>query len=234
MPPFSHKPAASPVPADPAEWRPQRFGRKGFRAISNPIVEPAWGGVRVIVRVGRQPDGSPDVTVTDEDGVDSTVEFADLAAAIGAASLADELILDGYLTVEPTQVTTGIETSMVKSPNQGEVMAHMIAGGRLRTPETDRRLDPDRPIAFVAVDLLLIDGSSLIDLPLLERKRLLDGALKVSELVRITPYVRPPIGSLAATWHALGFRQMAYKPANSHYRPTGEPSDWVTVQISHR
>ena len=41
-----------------------------------------------------------------------------------------------------------------------------------------------------------IDGSRLLDLPLLERKRLLDGALEPSELVRITPFVRPPIGTL--------------------------------------
>jgi hypothetical protein len=232
--PFRKQPAAPAAPADPAEWRPQGFGRKGIRAISNPIIEPAWGGVRVIARVLRRPAGEPSVTLTDEDGVDSTAEFADLARAIGTAALADELILDGYLTIEPTQASTGVATSMIETPNQAEIMAHMIAGGRLRTPDSERRLDPERPIAFVAVDLLSIDGSSLIELPLLERKRLLDGALRVAELVRITPYVRPPVGSLAGTWHALGFRELAYKPANGRYRPTGEPSDWALALIRHR
>ena len=79
----------------------------------------------------------------------------------------------------------------------------------------------------MAVDLLRIDGQNLLDLPLLERKRLLEGALTVGELVRITPYVRLPLGSIAVTWRALGFHELAYKPANSRYLPTGEPSDWA-------
>jgi ATP-dependent DNA ligase len=83
----------------------------------------------------------------------------------------------------------------------------------------------------MAVDLLSIDGSNLIDVPLLERKRLLDSALEVDELVRITLYIRPPIGSFAVTLRALGFRELAYKPANGRYRPTGEPSDWAIASI---
>jgi hypothetical protein len=28
-----------------------------------------------------------------------------------------------------------------------------------------------------------------------------------------------------------GFREMAYKPANGRYRPTGKPGDWATAPI---
>ena len=62
----------------------------------------------------------------------------------------------------------------------------------------------------------------------------LDVTLKVGNLVRITPYVRPPIGSLALTWHALGFRELAFKAGNGRYIPTGEPSDWALAPINPR
>jgi bifunctional non-homologous end joining protein LigD len=122
----------------------------------------------------------------------------------------------------------------METPTKGELLTHMLVGGRIRVPEPKRQLDPDRPIAFVAVDLLLIDGDSLVDLPLLERKRLLDTALKADYLVRITPFVRTPVGSLALTWHAQGFRELAYKPANGRYQPGGGPGDWVVVPIRSR
>ena len=229
--PLLRRQAVPPPLLDPAEWRPQRFGRKRFRSIADPIVEPNWGGVRLIARIGPDPDASAGITLTDEDGLDCTDEFAAQAQAIAAAARADELVLDGYLTVEPTQETVGVALPMVRPPTQGQVMTQIFTGTRPRRPEPPRKLDAKRPIAFVAVDLLSIDGSSLIDVPLLERKRLLDGALEVGELARITPYVRPPIGSFALTWRALGFRELAFKPANGRYCPTAEPSDWATAMI---
>ena len=228
--PFLQRKAEPPLPA-PADWRPQAFARRSFRDIDNPIVEPGWSGLRVIARVGRGPDGAATVTLTDEDGVDATNEFEAIARAIGQAALADELILDGYLTVEPTQPTEGLGEPVTMAPPRGQLVSRMFVGGRIRMPEPERKLDPERPIAFVAVDLLLIDGTGLVDLPLVERKRLLDGALLVDELVRITPYVRTPIGSLASSWHAQGFRELVYKSANGRYHPTGHPGDWAVARI---
>ncbi|MGZ6315554.1 MAG: hypothetical protein ACXWNI_08010, partial [Candidatus Limnocylindrales bacterium] len=79
-----------------------------------------------------------------------------------------------------------------------------------------------------------IDGSGLLDVPLLERKRLLDGALEAGELVRITPFVRPPIGTFAGTWRDLGFVALAYKGANSRYIPNGRNEDWSIFPMPSR
>jgi ATP-dependent DNA ligase len=230
----AHEQASQPPPIDPAEWRPQGFGGKGSRSMVDPIIEPSWGGVRVIVRVGAGSDGSPAATLTDEDGRDATTEFAELARVIAAATLAGEAVLDGYLTVEPTQPSTGIDMTMGEAPTQGQVLAQLVVGSHGRSREARPKLDSERPIAFVAVDLLSIDGSSLIDIPLLERKRLLEGTLRVENLVRITPFVRTPIGSLAVTWHSQGFRELVYKPSGGRYKPTGKSSDWTIVPISGR
>jgi ATP-dependent DNA ligase len=206
---------------DPDDWRPQRFGRSR-RSMRDPIVEPSWSGVRVLARVNN---GS--VGIIDEDGIDCTAEFAAIASAVAASALASELILDGFLTVEPTQVKPVGPLEAVQAPTGGQMMTQLIVGSRVgRRPTFERHLDPDRPIAFVAVDLLQIDGSRLLDVPLLERKRLLDGSLRPGDLVRITPFVRPPVASYVPTWRSAGFNALVYKNANSRYLPDARNDDW--------
>jgi hypothetical protein len=232
MPLFRRKTARVLRHLDPEDWRPQRFGGRGFRAIADPIIEPQWGGLRVLVRVatGR-------TRIEDEDGHDATAEFAEVVEAIAAAALAEELILDGYLTVEPTQPSCGVDLPALDRPTPAGVAAQMLIGGRPRANrpgepvEPARPIDPDRPIAFVAVDLLSIDGTGLVELPLLERKRLLDSALSVGELVRITPFVRPPVGTFLATWQASGLRGLAYKAANSRYAPGLKNPEWASTPM---
>jgi bifunctional non-homologous end joining protein LigD len=225
MPLLGRKSPPEPPP-NPDDWRPQRFGR-GARRDRDAIIEPGWSGVRVLARLenGR-------TRFIDEEGVDCTDEFAEVAAAVTAAALAGDLILDGHLTVEPTQVVVGVPAAEIQAPTAGQMMVQMLAGNRIaRSVGPKRRLDPDRPVAFVAVDLLRIDGTPLLDIPLLERKRLLEGSLAQTDLVRTTPFVRPPIGSFITTWRSAGFLALAYKAANSRYRPGARNDDWSTVRM---
>ena len=208
-------------PANPDDWRPQQFGR-GLRATAGTVVEPGWDGVRVMARF--ESGGS---RFRDEEGVDCSAEFADVAEALTLAAQADDLILDGYLTVQPTQITAGVPLSTIEAPTPGQMMASMVVGGRVIRPTmSEHRLDPDRPIAFVAVDLLRIDGAVLLDVPLLERKRLLDGALEPSERIRVTPYVREPFGSYLVSWRGLGFQRLFFKDANSRYLLNTRNDGW--------
>jgi bifunctional non-homologous end joining protein LigD len=212
---------AEPVTsADPAEWRPQFFSKK--HKVTDPIVEPMWRGVRVLARIQG---GS--ATFVDELGVDCTEEFAPIAVAVLAAARSDSMIVDGHLTVEPTQSTKGVSTEGPEAPDGGRMMAQVFVGAKVADPIVKKHpLDPDKPIAFVAVDLLSIDGRSLLDVPLLERKRILDGALDQAEIVRITPFVRPPVGTFLNTWRSLGFTDTAWKGANSRYFPGESNPDW--------
>lgn len=220
------RPASPSTPQRPEDWRPQQFGRH-IRKVADPLVEPSWGGVRVIARIERG-----QTRFVDEDGVDCTDEFATVAEAVSASARADQLILDGFLTVEPTQATTGVVLRGVEAPGKRQMMSQMFLGRRgSGGPEPKRQLDPERPIAFVAVDILSVDGSTLLDVPLLERKRLLDGAVGTGELVRITPFVRLPIGTFLTTWRSLGFRALAYKGANSRYVPNGRNADWFIAPM---
>jgi ATP-dependent DNA ligase len=116
-----------------------------------------------------------------------------------------------------------------------------LLGGRGRPGRTDlRRTDrepehlEDAPIAFVAVDLVALDGEPLIEIPLLERKRLLESALAEGDLVRRTPFVREPAGTFIITWRSFGFGGLAYKAANSRYLPGGANDDWCMTPMPRR
>lgn len=208
-------------PSNPDDWRPQQFGR-GKPSGAETLVEPGWDGVRVIA---RSENGQS--RFSDEEGRDCGAQFADVAEALTMAAQADDLILDGYLTVQATQITAGVPLSTIEAPTPGQMMASMVVGGRVIRPTvSEHPLDPDRPIAFVAVDLLRIDGDSLLDVPLLERKRLLEGALEPSERIRVTPYVREPFGSYLVSWRGLGFRRLFFKAANSRYLPNARNDAW--------
>lgn len=197
-------------PANPDDWRPQQFGRGG-RSNAETLVEPGWDGVRVIARFenGRS-------RFSDEEGVDCSAEFADVAEALTLAAQADDLILDGYLTVQPTQITAGVPLSTIEAPTPSQMMASMVVGGRAFRPMVSAHpLDPNRPVAFVAVDLLRIDGSAL-----------LDGSLEPGERIRVTPYVREPLGSFLISWPGLGFLSLFFKDPNSRYLPNARNDAW--------
>ena len=82
-------------------------------------------------------------------------------------------------------------------------------------------------MTYVAFDLLWLDGESLLDVPLLERRRLLDTVLAESELVRRGTFVRPPIGGWVRSWRAQGFVGLTFRAANSRYEPGATSTEWV-------
>jgi len=190
-------------------------------------VEPRWSGVRVLAHFADR-----QATFVDEDGEDCTAEFADVATALSGAAGADDLILDGWLTVQATQPGSTDPDNGVDAPSAGAMMMQMMVGSRiLRASPPKHRLDPNTPIAFVAIDLLRVDGTALLDVPLLERKRLLESCVRPEGLIRVTPFVRHPIGSFVATWRGMGFDGLVYKSANSRYLPGAANNDCTSVPM---
>jgi ATP-dependent DNA ligase len=106
---------------------------------------------------------------------------------------------------------------------------------RLKEAETaDRRFGEEDAVNLVVVDLLWLDGEWLLDVPLLERKRVLESVVQPNPLVRSGLFVREPIGSWMVSWRAQGFRAMTFKAANSRYRPGETANDWTEVQLPSR
>ncbi|HEY7590584.1 MAG TPA: hypothetical protein VH723_06295 [Candidatus Limnocylindrales bacterium] len=222
-------------PTDVRQWRPQGFGRRAARHVDDPLVEPLWSGLRVLAHHG--PSG---VEFIDTEGV--TQAWPETAAAVAAGLAAGDAILDGYLTTEAARTGVGVADLGPQAPTAGQMTRQMLIGGRNRRAELIDSLEAETPeapmpgeeVVFVAVDILRLDGESLLDVPLLERKRLLDAVVVEGPLVRRGMHVRQPIDVWIGTWRNLGFRAMAFKDANSRYRPGQPNDDWAKQDIPRR
>jgi hypothetical protein len=190
----------------------------------DPLVEPVWSGLRVLVFLGHGR-----ARFVDADGADLAVAD-DLPTLLGQALLAEEAVLEGYLVAGPPGDGTGIVPETVSPPPAGAFLRQMLLGGSARRAlgEGGRRREgtaqgtaPSAPLqlAFVAVDVLEIDDQPLLDIPLLERKRHLAGLLREGERIRLGLYVRLPAESWFGSWRGMGLRQVTYKEANGRYTP---------------
>jgi bifunctional non-homologous end joining protein LigD len=197
----------APIPADAREWRPQRVdGTKGTFLVENAIAEPLWDGTRVLVFF-READAADEwgvIEVIDEEGGDASGSAPRALDQLRRSILAGEAVVDGIITDQTLDSGVSME------------------------------FDPARPeagkdLAFVAVDLLRVDRQPLFDVPLLERKRLLESVIQQSPLVRLSPWVTPPIHAWMRTWRGSGFRGAVVKAANSRYVPGAFTDQWAIM-----
>jgi ATP-dependent DNA ligase len=220
------------------ELRPQAFGDARPQSITDPIIEPLWSGIRVLAAVESESSG-----LFDSDG-DRVTDFAALEAELRAHVAADGAVIDGYLTKQPTHEGPPDTAQADWMPRTTDILAHSFVGSsRSKAAEASERLErqraattfgPDDIVVFVAVDLLYLDGESMLDVPLLERKRQLEATIVESDLVRLGAYVRPPLGAWISSWRTLGFAGMTYTAANGRYRPGGDKNDWATAPMPRR
>lgn len=222
-----------------ATWRLQQFGDKRAATIEDPIVEPLWTGPRVLAFVDR---GS--VRLIDAAG-DPVEGHEDLGEALGDAVAGATVLIEAFLTPEPIRRAPDLAgRDIVSVPKPGQAMTQMIIGvrgarkERLAQEQTEARqrtLDgADDQLALVAVDLLWLDDESLCDVPLLERKRILEFVVAESELIRVGIHVKPPIDTWLGSWRAFGFRKLSFKSANSRYLPGQKNPAWATAEIPQR
>jgi ATP-dependent DNA ligase len=196
-------------------------------------VEPLWTGLRVLAHVE-----SGSARFIDRDG--DSIAALDLADLVARATLAGSAVLDGYLTTD----TARSERDLVDAPeipSAADQARQLLVGQRREPPdrtalvlhyeERTGDLPSDEATSFVAVDLLELDDEPLLDIPLLERKRLLESAVAQADRVRVGIHVRRPLGTWIPTWRAMGFRGLVFKAANGRYAP-GEPNDgWSIVPM---
>jgi hypothetical protein len=230
---------ASDAVAAAATWRPQEFGAKRGPDVPDPLVEPLWTGTRVLAFVRRD-----EVTFTDVYG-DEVDGHEDVRTELIAAAGGSTVLLEGVLTAEPLQTPDDMAArEPVQMPKASQALGAMVVGDRSRrrnrladsVDESKSRtaVNPFGPVAIVAVDLVWLDDQSLCDVPLLERRRILESVLMESHLVRVGIFVKPPIDSWLGAWRTFGFTKLAFKGANSRYIPGAKNPQWGTAQIPRR
>lgn len=233
------------MPADPdprdvaAAWLPQRPGRVAPRDLRDPIVEPDWGGLRVIAALTVESaalyrDGS-EVPAPD-----------DVLGALVEAFAAVDAVIEGHLTSVPFEAGVAVFPTSPKVERPSLLIPRGLRSSARDDPyihgrdhqarteaQAPRALDALRkgePHAFVATDLLWLDGQATDDLPLLERKRLLEAVLVPSELVRVTSFVRPTDAQTLVTWGSIGFPELFWRDANSRYLAGRENPGWAVAR----
>ena len=156
----------------------------------------------------------------------STIELPEVVRQLKAGIAADDAVLDGILTTEATR--SGEGTALIQESRSSVDGLPDVARGigarscaRTRTSSTS--------VALVTVDLLRVDGQTLLDIPLLERKRLLEGVVVPSERVRRLGVHASAGRDLGRVVEGGGLRGAMMKGANSRYVPGGYSADWRTV-----
>lgn len=182
------------------------------------LFEPAWRGERLLARVH---DGR--VTLTDRTGDPVGPELAEAEEVIAAAVDADQALLDGVWTSMP----------FLGEASAARHLADAIAEEGL-ADEVPDPIEAETRRAYVAIDLVELDGQSLEEVPYLERRRLLTSVVAEDVRVRVTPAVRNPIGSWLNAWRANGFSHYVAKHVNSRYHPGEVAEDWLEVSTSER
>jgi hypothetical protein len=209
-----------------AAWLPQRPGRRAPKDIADALVEPDWDGLRVVAALAI------DQAVLVHDGEGVTVP-AELPPALVEAFGAVDALVEGCLTTLALRSGEGVLPPMpgverppilIPKAMRRDVRDDPYVRARdhekreaVVAPKILEALERGERHAFVATDLLYLDGTALDDVPLLERRRLLDGVLEPSYLVRISPVVKPSAILTLVTWGTLGFRELHYRGANSRY-----------------
>ncbi len=230
---------ASDVLTAASTWRPQLFGDRRAQNVADPIIEPLWTGPRILAYVSGE-----ETLLTDAEG--SPVEaHDDIRAELVVAAGGSSLLIEATLTPEPLQGPADVAArEALMMPKPRTAMTAMVIGERGNrkdkladhVEEVERRTADNLfiPVALVAVDLLWLDDESICDVPLQERRRLLESVLTESHLVRVGVFVKPPIDAWLGGWRTVGFTRLAFKAANSRYVPGKKNQDWAIAEIPRR
>jgi hypothetical protein len=150
--------------------------------------------------------------------------------------LALEAIVDGVITRQLT--LDGIGAAAIPEvrsrPTEMFVRSNLDFDVEPRGLIEEQLAESEQVDGFVAVDLLRVDGTPLLDVPLLERKRLLESVIAPSHLLRVSTHVRPPVDPWVATWKSMGLAGGIMKAANSRYRPCDDTIEWHIVKRLNR
>lgn len=179
------------------------------------LFEPLWPGDRLMARIDHG-----DVTLTDEVGQRAPAEYEEVAELLRAAVMAGQAVVDGVWTAQP----------FVGDGSLARTWADTIAQEGLDAELPDPVAE-ERRRAFVAVDLVELDGEPLHDIPFQERRRLLESVIDERVQVRLSPVVKHPLGGWLIGWRTNGFTHYLAKHMNSRYLPGERNDDWLKLSL---
>ncbi|CAN5329466.1 hypothetical protein BH18ACT5_BH18ACT5_10750 [soil metagenome] len=170
--------------------------------------EPKWDGIRAIAVCG---DGTKLISRRDHDVTPAYPELAGLHTRLVAA--------DAWLDGEIVAFEDGVPSFQKL---QGRM--HLRDAGRVE------KLAKKEPVVFMAFDLLYLDGRSLVDLPLSERRRLLEETVVPSDRLQVSPAI---VGDGVALFNAASDQKLegiVAKRLDSPYVPGARSTTWLKIK----
>ena len=174
------------------------------------LFEPKWDGFRAIVF-----RGDDDVYIQSRDLRPLDRYFPELHAGLVAA-LPTPCVLDGEIVIKTPR---GLDFDLL------QLRLHPAAS-------RVAKLAAATPASFVAFDLLAVDGHSLLETPLRQRRAQLEALLRdIGPPIHLTPMTRDP--ALARRWlddfEGAGLDGVIAKPAGGLY----EPGKRSMIKVKH-
>ena len=195
------------VPHPPTTLRPM-LDRPLAEPFDSPshVFEPIWGGIRALAIVGpAAAPGGGEVTLVGEDArsIPTPIDLAGLGARIAARSA----VLDGEIVV-------------------------VDPGGRLDRAELERRLGGGhgRMLAYLAFDLLDLDGVPHLRMPLERRRQLLRRVLRPGDELVAVPAIAREGRALFDAVAGQGLAGVRARQLGSPYLPGVRSRLWLAIE----
>ncbi len=213
-----HSPtSAAPMP----DFVPPMLATGGSRPFSDPgwLFELKWDGYRVeaVVRDGR-------ARIWTRNRLDAARYFPDLAGRAPWIE-AHEAIVDGEVVALDEHGRPSFSLLQDRTGVRGPGAARDPDGPR---PTADARAAI--PLAYQVFDLLWLDGRSLLDMPLVERKARLRELLRDDPMVRYAAHVETDGEAFFAAIKAQGLEGLMAKRRDSRYEPGRRSREWLKLK----
>jgi bifunctional non-homologous end joining protein LigD len=169
------------------------------------VFEPKWDGVRTLAHV----DGS-NLKLVSRRGRDVTAQYGELGGIAEQLSARNGLIDGEIVALDDTG-----------RPSFEKIQARFTLG------RPSQRAQETNPVDFIAFDLLWLDGESLMDRPLEERRALLERHVVPGKRIQNSLQVPRTGKALFDVAKERGLEGIIAKKLGSLYRPG---KDWVKIK----
>jgi bifunctional non-homologous end joining protein LigD len=126
-----------------------------------------------------------------------------------------------------------VDGEIVALANGKPSFERLQARMNLQKPREIERMMKQVPVVYVAFDLLYLDGRSLIEAPVEERKRLLSEIVVPAPNVLVSDYVEGEGTALFEAARAQGLEGIVAKRLGSPYRPGKRTREWIKIKTVH-
>ncbi|HET6380177.1 MAG TPA: DNA ligase D [candidate division Zixibacteria bacterium] len=187
------------------------------------LFEVKWDGYRVqaVVRDGK-------ARIWTRKRVDAATYFPDLAGQADWIA-ARQAIVDGEVVALDPEGRPNFSLLQDRTGLKGLEAAtgrSLPDGKRLSRQEREAI-----PLAYMVFDLLYLDGRSLLEAPLIERKRMLQHVLRPHSMVRYASHIEEHGEAFTAAAAERGLEGVVAKRRTSTYQPGKRSREWLKIKL---